>query len=409
MTTLLEDKDEVSIPAPLQTAFTPAITAAALGIRKALADLVSAVPGNVRRPREFEHALGLDYKLSWCVFHVIGATNVLGAANHIPKPGSIRRILDRAERKGVPVSILTALRGASDEFERVVRIHARDRSTFDAMVAGVSPTDGEGQIDLVERRTAFRVNAHIWGNQTETQAVGFFVRHSSDGQSVDECAVTSRLGLQRIRPGARTIAYRYEVRPGEIPTEIPLDPEAHRLSGACLLPEFCTKPLPHFKKEISNNLVAYEFEDEAVGLSSAVDLSFGSIMRNFKPLRTPDGRHLTYYSMTFRTPVARLHLDLLVHRPSFGKVSPELLVIGSMNSQEVPTNFNKSELMPVRAEIVSVAGGIAGAQTADAPRYADMLGYACKSLDWNPAEFDIYRVVMEYPVLHSTVRFQFHF
>ena len=34
--------------------------------------------------------------------------------------------------------------------------------------------------------------------------------------------------------------------------------------------------------------------------------------------------------------------------------------------------------------------------------------YACQTLGWDPAEFDVYRVNMAYPVLDSVVRLKFY-
>jgi len=38
-------------------------------------------------------------------------------------------------------------------------------------------------------------------------------------------------------------------------------------------------------------------------------------------------------------------------------------------------------------------------------KYAGLLHHVFKKLDWNPSEFDAYRVRIQYPVLHTELQF----
>ena len=76
---------------------------------------------------------------------------------------------------------------------------------------------------------------------------------------------------------------------------------------------------------------------------------------------------------------------------------------GEQSEEEVVAG----ERLPVRADVRLVSGGLDAADSPLAPKHAAMLRYAFDKLEWDPAEFDIYRSVLEYPILHTTVVMRF--
>ena len=46
-------------------------------------------------------------------------------------------------------------------------------------------------------------------------------------------------------------------------------------------------------------------------------------------------------------------------------------------------------------------------RTAEVPRYDEMRGFVFQRLGWNPADFDVYRLRVDYPVLSTAMALSF--
>ena len=401
-------KKPLPVSAPGES-FTAATVKAATQVRTALAGLTAAVPGGAKKPRELERALEIDYKLAWRVFLVLRAPDAMKVASLVPKRPSIDRLLQAATSKELPHAVIEALREAAKQFEETVRVQAGDRVAFDAIVSGMSSGDGSVQIDLVERRTAFRVNSHIWGSQVDVYTLGYLIKKSSSPGECDVCTATGRFGFKRLRAGARATAYKVLVDGvSQMFSGTPLNDEAYRKYGVALIPEFSTQPLPEFKQiQYSSQWSGAELRDETLGQSSSVDLAFGSVSRDMSLPKDAEGRLIVRDAIHFRTPAAKFLFDFVVHRPSFGRVDPEVITATTIPGEQSIDEIVAGESLPIRTDVRPLLGRMDAADTPHAPNHAAMLRYAFKKLKWDPAEFDVYRLFMEYPVLHTTVFMQF--
>lgn len=393
-------------------AFVVDATAAFAAVQRALADLVDALPARPDRATDVQRALSVDYKLAWQVFNIARTTHPLSAAGHVPGPPSLKRLLAAAESVGVPFRLVRRVREAVGGFEEMIRAHAGNRASFDSMIAAVCACDSTDAIDLLHRRNTYRGNVHIWGLQVETFYAAVFIRRSASGKGTDECAINFKLGLRRHRPDVSAVVHGYRHHsstPEPIATRIPLRPDAMDQYGAPLLSEFSTNPLPRLRTtRYDDGWTNSELIGDAIGLRSAVDLCFASAGRDVPFSYDVDGRHLFRSAVTFATPAALLVSDLLVHRSSFGAVQPELVVHRSVPGDESPAIAGRAQRLPTRDKIVAL--DVKGEKSAspDVPRVPEMLRFACGELGWNLDEFDLFRVRMQYPVLNSVVRQQFH-
>ena len=308
-------------------------------VRKSLAELVASIPGDVRRPCDLERILRIDYKLCLRVFNIIRSVDSVAAASQVPKPASVRNLLHAAQRQRLPGVLITAVESAVKEFEDVVAFHAGERTAFDAMVCAIAADDGMGQIDPIERRTAFRCNSHIWGLQLDTFCLASFVRPSASGQGTDECVLNLKQGLRCLRPGVSLPIFGYShysaTQPVLSQVREPLDAETSELYGAPLLRDFCTQPMPHLRTVRGlDGWIYYELDHGQIGRTSAVDLALGGIARDVPMTLDADGRQLCRSGVTFHTPTALVVADFYVHRPSYGKINPELMVFKSTPGDE---------------------------------------------------------------------------
>lgn len=377
-------------------------------VKASLTKLVKAISPDLARPIDLQKRLQLDSKLCWQVFNILRDKTMLASAQHVPSMTSLKRLFAGAMKQGVSPELVEAVTGAVNEFNYVVDSHAPDRPAFDSMVAAATAGDSDSRTDLWHRRNAFRSESHIWGVQVETFISVVFIRPSADGQGKDECTLSVRLGHRRLRPSATIVVHRSStgVATEFLPASsaLPLDPGANATFHAPLLPEFCSSPVPELRRGIADERsTQIELSGTAVGRKSSVDLVFGHQVHNVPFSMDDQGRRSFRQSTRFVTPAALFYGFVLVHRPSYGAVNPTMII---HSKTDVATGHppTPNQILPVHCEVESFGNGAAGLVVEEYPRMEELVRYACKILNWNLWEFDVYRSRITYPILHSVAR-----
>jgi hypothetical protein len=408
-------KDSVAMLADVKTnpsSLESEATSALSAIRQALIALVEGIGSRAERATDLQRTLGIDSKLSWQVFNIIHEADPLAAVKLVPGEPSLNRLLKAAELAGASRGVTDAVRAAVAAFTCVVERHAEDRAEFDFMTSSLASSESAAAAESTFRRNAYRAESHIWGLSVDLIVGTTILRRSADGMGTDECSVSSKQGCRRLRPDAprSVFAYRNYGTSGApaVQQRVPLDAKAAERYGAHLLPRFCSQPIPLFKTwQRPDGYVAVDVQSEEIGRRSAINLTFGSIFRNC-PLATGIGGQ-PYYHQDGRlyTPAKKLVSYILVHRPSFGVISPSLQVFRISPGDENQAVAQCAPQIPVRERVQMTGQGKKAWQSPDLPEYGQIVQSAFDELGWNPAEFDTYCVSIDYPVLHSVVRIQF--
>ncbi len=115
-----------------------------------------------------------------------------------------------------------------------------------------------------------------------------------------------------------------------------------------------------------------------------------------------DGRKLGFAtSLDVTTPAVVVLLDKLVHRPTFPHLHADFSV-GWMNAPGGGGGGGASAAaLPFAERVVRLDAGVDGARTHEVPDYVEMVEFVCDRCGWNPDEFDVYRVRVEYPLHFS--------
>lgn len=381
-------------------------------VRDAFSTLIQAMGGKRERVTDVQKCLGVDAKLSWQVFHVINQSEPLAAAKLIPGEPSIKRLLEAARAHGVPKPVCEQVRAAVAEFNRVVEIHAEDRAEFDFMTSSIASAEAASAAELGVRRTAFRAESSIWGISTETICNVIIVRWAADRKSTDECSMVRKIGFRRLRPDAQRTIFAYRNYgadgPQEAQSRVPLIVKADEQYGVHLLPSFCSQPIPKFRTSTTpDGFSAVDVVGDEIGQRSAVSVAFGHIFRKCPLAEGINGEPIFCCDMRFSTPVRRVISFILVHRPSFGVVQPTLRAFRQTRGDFNPAIAASSPQLPCRERIEYTGVGPVACQSEDLPNNPDMVQLAFDELGWNPADFDTFRLQIEYPVLHSVIRAQF--
>ncbi len=383
-------------------------------LRTALTALVAAAPGAPSRPAKLVHALGIDMKLSWSLFQIIGASDLLAAGQHMPRALAIQKFLAAATRHRLPRQLIDAVAQAAADFASTVKQHAGDRSTFDLMISGRA-SNAQDRIALGHRRDAFRANSHIWGAQTKTKLLAHFLQAGGAEGMVDCAVVRGMIALRRIRPNVPWVIARAGICSQEgilLPTALPRQPlDAPRgkvaSQTACvpLLRKFCSKPLPKVRRVVRPGGLAEDvLLAGPVGNAGSVTCLVGDVVRNAGPRYASAAESVNRYVAIVRTPCEILINDLFVHEDLFGPLEPELIVLSELQGGPgYPAGGHEPARLPGDESVEYLGKGPDVAGTPAIPRYPELARYVFDRLGWDGQRFDVYRARLPYPVLSSSV------
>ncbi len=396
------------------TAFSVESGAVMRQLRAAVADLIKSLPVRVRTTRDLQKVFGIDVKLCWQVMKLAGPGDPLALAPFVPTPGPMRRFLTAAGKAaGVDRAVVRKIEMAYGAFQEQVSIHAGDRSTFESMAAGSAGPNGPNSEDMQKaavrlRKSAFLTASHYAGIQLDTYLGVSFVHPGSTPDLFDGAFLRVKLGVRRLRPSAdlsvdttklvSTDANIEEAR--DTIAKFAFDPGAANQYGAAILPQFSSRPLPRFRTDVdATGTVCTRIVSDSVGQKGAVDLTFGRYVTDVPMTALYGGTRQGFAtSLDNISPTGVLILDKLIHRPTF----PSLALDFAVNwMYPAPLSGGNPAPLPFAERLTRLDGGIDGARTHEVPDYTDMVEYVCGHRGWNPHDFDIYRVRVEYP-LHFT-------
>jgi hypothetical protein len=374
-----------------------------------LGTLLTALPVVPARASELSDSLRASYRVCWQVFEVLKSPDLSVGVRHVPRSGSMQRLLLAAKAQGVAADTVEGLRSALSRFDDVAKSHAGDRDAFATMVGsmgGRAAAGGAGT--LACRRTAFRQDSQLWGSQIAVQYVRVIIRRSSTvAGRVDEARTAVKAGLQCLRAGVQPIIHgernhnSEDTQPIPLDTE-PLDADTNQQCGAPLLAQFSTRPLPRLVKIVAEDGWVYSGVDtEQLGLSGAVNVASGTLLRNFR-LTTLNSGQLAHWSVqSFSSPTELAVLEMAVHRPSFGRIVPALRTVPSRGHSFLAQLTAEPPQLPSTEEWVALGPADLVVPAVEVKDYARLSAYAFDHLGWDPSDFDLFRVTIPYPILNS--------
>jgi hypothetical protein len=386
---------------------------ALLHLRGAFAEIIEALPGHITRPHELSKCLSIDTKLAWKIAHVAHGSDPFMAVQHIPGTAAIDVFLKAVADQNVPAERIEAVETAVGEFERLIEVHAGDRATLEMMLLSFA-SEGRRRADLAQRKAAFTANSYIWGIQARTQLKTDILFPATEKGRLDIATVRGFVGLRRIRPNVPWVIARARVADdhGKVLTPAgrePLDPvddDSAGRAGAPLLREFCSQPLPEFRRVSgSHGFLEDQLVEGEVGKTGAVTCITGEVTRSVASYFRAENNRVAALLARMHTPCEALLFDLLVHEDLFGPIEPELAVYSELEGgRPVPPIEGRERDRLVTGESVEYLGkGPSVLHTPHVPRYPEMIRYAFGKLGWDAQRFDVYRVEMQYPIIPTSV------
>lgn len=371
-------------------------------VQQACAALMNALPGTVSKAADIHRALDIDPKLGWQVFRVAQASNSLAAGTHVPTPIPGERLAVAAESHGLPRAIITQLRQALAQFERLVSSHAGDRKSFEAMLAGLNSEAGD-YLDVDRRKAAFTALSHIWGMRVRTRLWCAVYHRGSESRFINGASIRGLTGINRLR---RSVGFQLD-------SFRALDSDRHTLEGealesgqSVLLKEFCSQPLPQIShRKMPDGRLQTMLAPGEVGKLGSANLYMAEIFRELNwhhsdPLQRKIGN-----SILVTKPTEVLILDMLVEQGMFGFLEPSVSVYGDLErpGEYRSAQYNEVDRLPIATRVERLGIGSAALATPDVPDYPRMFTHVCRRLGWSEDSFEVLRCRLEYPVLHTVV------
>lgn len=396
-------------------AFEPEARRVLQRVRSAFAAIIQALPGHPDTSQHISQTLGLHRKLGWQIAKVVYGPHLTMAATHMPGRSGITHFFDAAARHNTPPNLIGAAEQAVEAFERLIRVHASDRSSLEMMLATDRAGAAAEHIQLAHRKAAFAAGSCIWGVQARTQLTAHFLHPAADGTSFDLASLRGFIDFRRLRNNLGWVMERNKCVDDDgqsrgarsrIPLEIgPEDGSA--AAGVPLLSKFCSQPLPRFQRVAGTcGFTEDELVDGPIGNRGVITFITGEVDRNVASRYRDEHNRIGEFVTEARTPCETLIFDHFVHEELFGGCTPELRVYNTLRG---PDSWLERDRLPLPESLEDLGPGLAALQTPDVPRYEEMALSVCETLKWNVERFRVYRVHMRFPPIPTAVVIRYEF
>ncbi len=354
----------MSVRAETSTAdFVPAAERAIRRSQRALRAVMDDAGLEDARAVDLARTLKLDKTLAWKVARFTIDADPQEAFRHLPGRGGMELVVTAAKKLGIASGRLEEARKADRDLRGLVRLHAGDRRTFEAMLAGVRP---DAAAELEERKAYFKSGSAIWGVRAHAQVLTLALKPADDAPDKLDCiSLSGFVRLERLRSDVPWVVRRLRTHADDgtayEPFErVPLDAAGAASAGSgerplALMADYCSQPLPTIRQRMADNGWLYdEIAPGDVGRPGAVTVVSGERYRHALPRHRSADNTEGRYVLTVRTPLERVQLDLLLHPSLTNFRWPSVTVTGNLEERASSERAPGRELFPVRpAEAVT--------------------------------------------------------
>jgi len=385
-------------------------------IQHSVTRLIHEAGADSERPQDLARALSIDKSLAWKITRLRESPDPFGAIDHLVGRQGLEIFFKAAARSGASQDAIARCRSCCDEFENLVAVQAGDRSTLKAMASGFS-REAFNRSSRQMLRQFYQAATYIWGIQASLRlAVRVLAPSVSSEDYLDVAKIDGYTRLRRLRENSRCHIGQWSHWKRDLPSTdlysdrwiaeaLPLDPRI-ATGQVPLLPDFCSHPLPEIeqRRDTSGEL-RYVLSGSSVGARSLADVVIGSVARATFERYAQDGPSYGNWLVAVDTPVETLHFDALIHRDLLPWMRPIPMLHSVLRADEMPPGRTMpGEQLRLPASIEQIGPASDAGNTAEMPRYADMLSAALGHLAWDPADFEVFRLSFRHPPVATMVR-----
>lgn len=360
----------------------------------AIERLLKTSPTNVARATDLQAVLGVRMSLAWQIFKIAQIEEPLDTVTYIPRPDSMKKLLTAADEAGFSKEVIGDVDAAYEKFTAFVGRHAGDRGSFDAMIAALGGQAAE-QVDLRDRRAAFRADSNIWGVQSRVLYRCAIRQRSEDNESDTAIMIFGCLGLHALRRVPSLPLMRRVIVLKERNKEESYEQTQQPVK---VLTDFCSRPIPRIETSQVGGPFHHMLQLNGVGQTARIDC----FALDEVPGLATGGQ--TWSAAAFiHSPCEYLIQDFLL--PS-GWCMPETAVaktFGNVAFVEQAVRRSDDLLMPAKETVQYFGTSIDALHDPLFPRAPELVRHVLKDKGWFETEFDVFRCVVRYPILHSAV------
>lgn len=394
------------------------VLSASEDVQRTFAALLASV--GIDRPSmsELRERLGFDKSVASRLARAIRSNDPGAAVRDLPGTETLERLVSGCERLGAKPSRATAARAAIARLDAAISAFPGDRISLAAAVANsmadsiaASGSDRAPAAPVsparmkAARRGAYDAFLFAQGIRCETQACITIHAPGRTPGRADQAMVMATTGLRRLRPGNpfAVLSLQGHPDPERIYRRTTLDgvPVVDD-PGVALLREFCSPSASRLRLEGRGRFHSLVLDPEVPPLDEPMDLAYGLINTDFMGCRaTPDDRW-TLTTYTVSRPTRLLLREVLLHRATFGGCVPEAIfsietVPQARPEVEGPDRTHRG-VVDHGADFVAMGAGFARHGKPDHDFAVPMALRAFELLGHDPADFDRFRMVIEYPL-----------
>jgi len=374
------------------------------GLKKAVTDILMALPGDLQQPRDVYRTLGIDRMIGWNIYKLHEVDDSFLSVKHIPRKAAFKGFLRAASSKGVPDELLETAEEYFDQFEELVDLHAGDRPSMEMMLLAYS-SEGMEQASADHRKLAFTGNRFLYGLEARTRLTITLFEPNGRVDSWKLTILKGSFGLRRNRPD---IPWFY-VKPrlfsefseqAQAPTSKPLMEQEN-----CDLPyysPFCSCSLPTLKSSSRFVDSIEEIFPLQTGNAGLMDLVFAEVLELNDFYMHRDGST----SAKVITPCHSAATDIILPTSEVeeGRFAPRIVssILDETDSYNENVIGTAESILPVKP-CFQVKPTVELNTLEGVPNYGDIIADLFRRRDLNPLNYTTVRNQVDFPVVPSHI------
>jgi hypothetical protein len=291
------------------------------------------------------------------------------------------------------------IEAAIARFDEFVRVAASDRESFVALLSGHAK-QGMSSLEQRVRKDAFRSNSHLWGHQCRTLAFLVAMRPNTAGTAMNSATVRGWVDLHTSRPQHATLLFsRFQLRHDDEGGSADVE-RASRAGSLDLVHGFGTihgdSALVTIDRADGRQETHVQLPD--VGREGRVTL-FLRQQIEAGCLIAENARMVHVVSK----PAEALLFDLLVPAGWADPEKTRALMYARPNDVSLTVERRSEDLIPCHDTPMLIPGVAGVPGTPDVPQWSELVEHVLTECGWLGERFDLIRLRVAYPMLHSAI------
>lgn len=371
-------------------------------VRDSIGSILSALPEGWGSVTQVANALGLERTLAWKLTRIASAADPFAVVQHLPGDRAMQRAWDAMERSSAQGALAKEGRTALTEF-RALEVHVTDRALLNLLVGGQA-TQGRKDMDLAQRRAAFRASSFLLGANAQILYDATFLGYNAaDPKYFDLATIRGFRGLSRMRDGiAWPIARRVMTAETDGQVEHVGEPLFSKdvEQGVPVMRRFCSENLPPLKQiDAPEGFVRFAVEPRVLGKDGALDVFVGERYRRVTRTTASAQEPNHAIGVLLRTPCRLAVIEQYVPRGLFSSVPMSVVALSTVFGE--PTlaeiQMGRGLRVPLFESVEFLGAADRALPVRGLSNHREMAEQGAAGLGCTLAELDVYRTTLEFP------------